>query len=273
MSKPKRFISLDLDSTLIFSSMEMKSYYDLFRPNNTKDSDKKCTTNCDIMNKTYQLLLRDVGVVPGSGEITPMWGVFRPHLLDKFIPFMEKYFDGVFIWSAGQTTYVDAIIDKSFNGSLQPDIVYSYPNCVFVGNYIYKDLSKLLAESVSQKLGANLTNTFALDDRLDTFSHNPNNGIQIPEFIPSLTSNSIKQDDISLLQLIEWLTLSEVENAPDIRNIKNLRVPKEKIFTTSLEEYKLIKNGIPSIIKTGFSKILEKRSSSVNELSSMISIE
>jgi TFIIF-interacting CTD phosphatase-like protein len=255
--KPKRFISLDLDSTLIYSLMTMPGYYDLFNLVKNGNATKTgvmvelCTTNCDLISRIYQFILRDIGVTPGTGTVTPMWGIFRPHLMNEFSSFMQSYFNNIFVWSAGQTTYVDAIVDKIFTGDLQPKIVYSYPDCVIRGDYIFKDLSKLVEDPVAKEVGADLTNTFALDDRLDTFSNNPQNGIQIPEYKSEETADSIKEDDIALLQLKEWLTLPEVEYAPDIRDIKNLRISKDKIFQTSLDQYHAIKTGIPITMKSG----------------------
>ena len=75
-------------------------------------------------------------------------------------------------------------------------------------------------------------NTFALDDRDDTFAVNPLNGIRIPPYEPQFTSEGIMAEDEALLQLMYWLSLPHVRYATDIG-----KLDKTKIFTTPVSVY------------------------------------
>jgi len=70
-----------------------------------------------------------------------------------------------------------------------------------------------------------LKNVFALDDREDTFSHNPKNGIMIPVYSPSPDIKSISKGDTNLLKLEKWLIKNEVAEAENVQTLN-----KEKIF-------------------------------------------
>ena len=79
----------------------------------------------------------------------------------------------------------------------------------------------------------NEKNTFHIDDRDDTYSSNPDNGVLIPEFYCDMEVKSIaNHKDNNLLKLIAWFSLPEVKKSKDIRNLD-----KTKIFTRSLDYY------------------------------------
>jgi hypothetical protein len=219
-------VSLDLDSTLVCSSEEMKSLEDL------KVEEKE---NRHLIDRIFNLDLVDVTEDLGSGIRTPYWGVYRPHVFE-FLLFTSQYFKKVAVWSAGQYRYVHAICDKLFPDSfLQPDLIFTWGDCEKKSkNVLYKPLKKLYSHK-ELKGFSHEKNTFALDDNSDTFGDNVDNGINIPEYLPSMTSAGIMARDDSLLQLMCWLSLRDVKECNDVRDLD-----KTKIFTTSLNDYKTL---------------------------------
>lgn len=226
-SLTNREFVFDLDSTLIHSSMDMEAYEAL-----KLYSDPK---SIPLRGRVYRFDLVDVTETPGTGTVTPMWGVFRPYVFE-FLQFMAHYCKKVHVWTAGQYKYGHTIKAQLFKGTFQPTTVFTYENCKMTTSSIHKPLEELyaaVAASGEEAGTTDATNTLALDDREDTFSLNPYNGIQIPPYEPELTKEGIMKEDIALLQLMCWLSLPEVVQAKDVRYLD-----KRYIFTTSLEEYR-----------------------------------
>lgn len=219
-SLTNRRMVFDLDSTLIHSSMDMNEYEAL-----KLYTDPASFT---LRGRVYRFDLVDVTDTPGSGVVTPMWGVFRPYVFE-FLQFAVTYFKEVYIWSAGQYKYVHLIKNNLFSGTFQPAKIFTYENCKMDVTSIHKPLEELYA---SLDDGANETNTLALDDREDTFSLNPYNGIQIPAYEPEFTKEGIMKTDVALLQLMCWLSLPEVMRMEDVRYLD-----KRYIFTTPIADY------------------------------------
>jgi TFIIF-interacting CTD phosphatase-like protein len=205
---------VDLDSTLIFTSLDMSKLDSLLL---------KLGKSHPLLNRIYRFDLIDVVDVAGTGSITHMWGVFRPYL-KEFFDFSSRYFRKIHVWSAGRFKYVHAMIDYIFEMSdLKPHDVYTWQDCIRTDRNIVKPLEDMKYD---------LSKTFVLDDRYDTFSKNVENGILIPAYEPELTERGLMKDDISLIQLILWLSLPAVQLLEDIRT-----VPKSNIFSFTLEEY------------------------------------
>jgi hypothetical protein len=237
-------ISLDIDATLVCSDDNMKNFEDLqiyTDPRRTK-----------LRSRIYTINMIDVIDVPGSGIKTPMWGVFRPHV-HEFLIFASIYFRHVNIWSAGRNQYVNAISSLLFpDPDFQPTIIYDWDHCVSGSDFLHKPLIKMHREPNTLN-EMTFANTFALDDRDDTFSINPLNGIKIPPYEPSFTMEGLMAEDESLLQLMHWLML------PDVRYSTNVQdLDKSKIFTTPLSVYKAI------LAKTEPHSVASTKSSKVN---------
>jgi hypothetical protein len=219
-------IVLDVDSTLVYSDEDILTY-------KTLDIDRK-RNGYDLKSRTYLINLFDIGEEPGSGTQSKMWGVFRPHYFE-FAMFIASYFDKVAIWSAGQYQYVHSMCDILFpDAFLQPDVILTRPDCSLGSDKnFYKPLSKIF----DMNLGFTPENTFVVDDRAETFSKNPQNGILIPDYSPRADKHmneiEIMTDDVSLCQLMSWLSLDSVAKIPDVRSLD-----KSNIFTTHLDTYK-----------------------------------
>lgn len=176
--------------------------------------------------RVYYLELTD------GDSITPMWGVFRPHLVE-FMNFADQYFEQIHIWSAGQYQYVHQIVDIMADTTLiSPSTVFTYDNCAYnmtSDQYIYKPLSKIYQAVTT----ANPMNTLVIDDRKETFSRNPSNGILIPPYEPKI--DEIDIEDNALLKIICWLSLPQVIATSDVRLLD-----KRNIFTVSLDKYRCV---------------------------------
>jgi hypothetical protein len=208
--KTNKYIVLDLDSTLIntFQSIESLEKLNLY----------SSFTKYEIRKRLYTIDLHDVIDEPGTGSYTRMWGAIRPGW-KRFRNFIFSYFKGVIVWSAGQPLYVDAIVNILFpECEFQPFIVYTSDNCK--GDEfenIYKPL-QILIDNLKID-GLNLETIYAIDDREDTFSHNNDNGIQIPIYAPKPTEKDILKSDNALLQLENWFSKNEVKNQKDVRKL------------------------------------------------------
>lgn len=224
MGKGKNIV-LDIDATLVHTHGDVEDFSEL-----------KIYSNDDALKyrrKVYTMKLVDVSTPNGVGEITMLSGIYRPYLRN-FLDFCRNYFDNIIIWSAGQKKYVEKMTEIMFPfEDFQPLMVYTYDDCL-VGrdDYLKKPLKKLYNDKrLKGKL--NEKNTFVLDDRDDTFSLNPNNGIQIPEFESDMSVDDITgHPDDNFLKLMSWFHSKEVRESEDVRKLK-----KDKIFKKSLKEY------------------------------------
>ena len=215
-----KYIVLDLDSTLVHSSTDMIDLENLKLYSNS--------SNVALRERIYRFDLIDVGNTHGLGIKTQMWGVFRPHLME-FVIFMSIYFKEIYIYSAGLYKYVHAISDEIFsNAPLKPSIIFSRDECIDQNGDIIKPLTKIY----NSTSGPNETNTLVLDDREGTFALNPYNAIKIPIYEPNSSIIDFMRDDICLLQLMYWLSSSDVLKCVDIRTLD-----KTNIFKIPLNEY------------------------------------
>ncbi len=206
-------LTFDIDLTLVHTFTELDSLKKLNAYNRNES---------ELRKRIYTLELHDVVNEPGEGVYSRMWGVYRPGW-ERFHNFSKNYFYNVFVWSAGQPRYVDAMVNVLFpDPNFQPSIVYTWDNCQSDDGNIYKPLENIYSTintSVCHK------NILALDDRDDTYSHNPKNGILIPPYEPSATKKSILQNDTRLLELENWFRQKHVANCEDVRTLD-----KSKIF-------------------------------------------
>lgn len=219
-----KVVVLDLDLTLISTQDSMDSLKEL---NILADPQLLA-----LRNRTYDISLEDLEK-PGIGTNYYFWGVTRPHL-KEFLLFCFSYFKIVIIWSAGQRPYVEAIVDKIFQDLPKPHFIFSHDDIdIGPGSRIEKPLNKIIRTNPVLMRLMSFQNTLAIDDNSTTFVNNPDNGILIPQYEPSLSINALSRDDPTLLQLKYWLLQPEVINSKDVTMLN-----KSTIFTTSLEAYR-----------------------------------
>lgn len=215
-NKTDKCLVLDLDLTLVHTFTDLDSLRDLDVFNHYK--------NHELRKRIYMIELHDVVDDPGQGVYSRMWGVFRPGW-ERFRNFASSYFSEIFVWSAGQPRYVDAMTNILFpDQHFQPTIVYTWDNCQNDSGNIYKPLDIMFSE-MKPESSISYENVFVLDDREDTFSHNPQNGILIPAYEPLAEEQSILQNDDKLLQLENWFCREEVAICKDVRTLN-----KDNIF-------------------------------------------
>lgn len=122
-----------------------------------------------------------------EGDTVTMWSKPRPGL-SQFLNYCFEYCD-VGVWSAGQSGYVNAIIDSFFPH--KPKFIYNWNHCSRnkhrVGGMIYKNLDDIPHHGKILMIDDHL---FGLEccDRVDTYI--------IPQWDPSMT------DDYALYKLI-----------------------------------------------------------------------
>lgn len=206
-------IVLDLDSTIVCSNPINNNYY--------------------VILDKYHNLHHRIGLLKfndSEGE-SALWTVLRPYA-KEFIEFIIKYFDKIIIWSAGQPDYVHKIVELLFRDyDRKPDIVYTSEQTIITQNsIIYKPLKFLLEDPKINGIDEN--NTIVIDDRLDTFSLNPRNGILIPEYIPKYLDDILYDNDNALLKVIAWLAIVRLRNTNDL-----ISCDKSNIFEYDIEDY------------------------------------
>lgn len=180
-------IILDIDETLIHT-YENPSDTEINTFNKLKD-------NIEYKNRLYEIIINS------DYKDYKYYGIKRPHL-DEFINFCFDNFNIVAIWSAGKEQYVKKMIDVIFPIK-KPHIVFSYDNLPTNSTEITynKPIIKMI-DDIKLHNYMSLSDTYIVDDRKENFLPNPDNGILIPAYIPSLTKKDIKKDDTSLLDII-----------------------------------------------------------------------
>jgi len=219
-----KHLCLDLDNTLLCSFF---GYDQIIKLELDKPENKILYNRLRIVNIIDSLNNEE----NGTGNISTIMIVFRPHLF-TFLNFASSYFSKISIWSAGHDRYVRAIEAILFpkkilnQGVNVPYAIYTRDDCEFLPDYTtFKELTRK---------NFDVTQTLSLDDRSDTFSKNPHNGILIPRYEPLPTRESILSDDNSLLLLIDWLSSDEVVNCKDIRTLDKRNIFNPKIVIKNI---------------------------------------
>lgn len=226
-------IVLDLDETLVYTA---EDFDDLAALGIMKDP-----TLAGLRKRTYRLALDDIGEKRGAGVRYDLWGITRPWVKD-FLVFCFSYFKIVAVWTAGQKSYADEIVDFLFRDIRPPHAVFSRDEIVEIDGSGTKPLTKLIKSTPVLRRHMALTNTFSLDDNAYTYERvNPGNGVLIPHYSPPPNISALTADETSLLQLKYWLLQPNVMNASDVRLLD-----KEHIFTTPLSAYAKIAAEAPA---------------------------
>jgi hypothetical protein len=232
-------ISLDIDNTLLYSNDDTQIIEDGGQTWIAKLNVYHNTKLIGIRNRVYQVKMVDVVTPQGAGEATYMSGILRPDARE-FMAFCFSYFRIVNFWSAGKRKYVHEMV-KILCADLphQPNLIFSWDQCKLVNGDVEKPLELMFKIPGLENL-MSLNNTYALDDRKSTADPNPDNLIQIPEFIPDFTIAGLTKNDNALRQLMHWLTIPEVMHCKDIRTLEKQyeinNTIKSNIFTKPITE-------------------------------------
>lgn len=220
-------IVLDLDETLVHTMDNYKDFLDL---NVSRNTDLM-----DVRHRIYSFSMQDVFTDAGYGDETKIWGIFRPHV-KEFIEFANKYFRSVNVWSAGQPSYVEKIVDKLFKGHRHPAIIYAFNQCKSNDGDTLKPLHEMINSfnyNYSNKTNhtMSLEKIFSVDDRRSTFNSNVKNGILIPAYAPeeiaeenATLEDIIRMEDDSLLKLIEWFDNLNHKEVKDVRHLSKMEI-------------------------------------------------
>lgn len=128
----------------------------------------------------------------------------RPYL-DQFLDFIFSHFT-VGVWSAGNTEYIDIIIDNILSKYKDKiKFIYTNDDCITFDNRIfYKPLSIIFND---------ISNVIILDDNPHTFKYNIYNALHIPSWYGDIT-------DEKLLECIKILCELKNNNIIEINKIK-----------------------------------------------------
>jgi hypothetical protein len=217
------FLVLDLDETLVhtFEPDEIDQKIEIMSKWNEQEK-------LELRSRLYEFEILDANTTKEDSR-TIFWGITRPSL-KFFLLFCSIYFKGVLIWSAGVSKYVERIVDIIFKDIFPPRAIYDRRNTIQIDDEYrttYKPLRNMFEDEYLKSLGMNSENTFVIDDRKDTFSQNPENGIRIKRYEPKLTYSELVTDDPALKQLMFWFLRKDVMRT---KNVADLNLPKKRIF-------------------------------------------
>lgn len=213
-----KHICYDLDSTLVCSFFEPTQIDSILADPRFKDFEDRV--------KIVHLVDPGDSDLRGVGIVERFMIVLRPHV-EKLIEFTNSKIGSNSIWSAGQFRYVRAI--EYFLFPPHSKALTNFPERVFTRAHCNYDAEFTFILKSLESKDFNLKKTLVVDDRDDTFSENPRNGIHIPVYLPEPNLDSIGQDDPTLLELIHWLEHSGVLEADDVRTVN-----KDDIFSRHL---------------------------------------
>lgn len=192
-----KYVVFDIDHTLVHSHEDMDRFFE-----NNYLYDRRHRSSMYLINLESKPDLR-------LQEAPQLWGEFRPKARE-FLEFCSRYFKGTIVWSAGCRSYVEDMCRVLFKGLPPPIAILAYEDCAVLPNDGYH---KPLAKIWSKLSGPTPENTIIVDDRVENFIDNPNNGILIPPY------KSGQNHDTALIQLQNWLIQPTVAYAPDIRTV------------------------------------------------------
>jgi len=227
-SKTKKCVVFDVDLTLVCSSDKIDEFNKIGL-NNLNDPKFD-----SIRDRIYAMNI-DTESDPIKKK-TFIWGIIRPYW-QEFLTYCFSYFDVIAVWSAGEERYVEEMVNILFKGFPKPHVVYARGMLEIIPGAIdgrinkHKPLSKMFNNVPGLNNRMNLYNTIIVDDIIDNFYANRDNGVEIPQYSPPLTLDGLKTNDIAFLQLMRWLDRRDVIETNDIRLIN-----KRDIFKIPLDQ-------------------------------------
>lgn len=177
--------------------------------------------------------LRDRICIVRDTEGRVYWSIKRPNL-DTFLEFAFDEFETVSIWSAGSPGYVREIVPQIFANTRPPVLVMTGEDVMWESDIKYSKPLERYYEMMRENTRYRPTrsNTLFLDNRLENFVNDPQNGVHIPNYEPRPTVEDIaSQEDDNLLSFIHFLrnVCHGDITAIDKSNIFGRRVSQEQV--------------------------------------------
>jgi hypothetical protein len=189
-------------------------------------------SNIKNRNRFYRVVMKDYDPELKKDIVTDFWGVKRPYL-DEFLTFCEKYYKRIIVWSAGTKGYVEHVVAALFKNHRKPYAVLTRDDVVYIDSKkkMYHKPLTVIEKNYPGLIERRLT--FFVDNMVENFKDNRDNGIVIPDFEPDQTIGFSYKDNY-LLDLMKWFMLPEVRESKDVTKLN-----KDKIFTgtTTLENF------------------------------------
>ena len=252
-SLPERTIVLDIDETLLYTSVITGAKNKNIGNRNFFES----IYNFKLTRKSYSHLFNYLCFKSNLNTLYS-WVTFRPYLSD-YLQFIGKYFDHVAVWSAGIREYVEPLVNLMFkNQPYYPELLWCRSECKLLqGGKLTKPLAK-----ISNFKGWDYNNMILIDDQIYNFDMNKVNGkenelqgILAEPFHPfkhestndfNAIMNGIQkiQKDDYLLRQIQYFNDILSINDTELRNLGNL-VNEHKMYN-SFNKFKNINKPIKS---------------------------
>lgn len=125
------------------------------------------------------------------------------------------------VWTAGEEEYARKVVEAVF--PFKNVKIYSRNDCEHIYNLKKMDGHTLKNLAKLYKLNPNMnpSNTIMIDNRRDIAAMNPNNHIQVTDFIPKYKSKASKGTDNSLLHLCNHIIANK--NVSDARMMTGVK--------------------------------------------------
>lgn len=146
---------------------------------------------------------------PPDCRIGPYFTYTRPFLTEFLQKAQESFC--IAVWSSSSSDYVQAIVNKTFPDTVQPEFIWSRDRCIqrfnpeTYENYFVKDLKKV------KRQGYNLDRVLIVEDTPQKVERNYGNAIYIKPFYGNDNDQELKFLTEYLIKLRSTTNLREIE--------------------------------------------------------------
>lgn len=139
-------------------------------------------------------------IITVSGE---SYGIYERPFLEPFLRACSQWFE-VIIWTAGLEEYAQQAVKFIYPKDLTFPAVYSREKCTFTVDL--KNFTSGLVKDLSKLPGFEPDKTLILDDKQESYKLNPENGIQLPEYLGA------PRDEVLLIILPHLWSISKLQS-------------------------------------------------------------
>lgn len=220
--RTNKVIILDIDHTLVSSMLDKQ--LQIFLSLSPQEQG---------LHRVLDLSMgRDDDTMDDDGYETQMKSICRPHL-HNFLTWCNSYFSHVIIWTAGTSSYAEAVVSALYDDRIYPrPLVFSRKDCFFDGTTYRKPIETLISRFSLQNF-MDMRNCVIVDDTPTTYNYNPDNAIAIPPFLrENFSPETLLQSDECLLHIKAWFETDRVLKSTDLASLSD----KATIFNKALHE-------------------------------------
>lgn len=202
--KMDKCIILDLDETLVhtFDESSKNTFFEILYDPDLSVYKKRLYYTNEVNNEH-------------------LYGIMRQDL-HNFLYYCFSNFRLVAVWTAGISSYADAIVKIITNDLQSIKVVYSRNQCVNENGKLIKPLSFMVD---NPKLFGIIRpeNVIMLDDKSSIAKYNIENLIKVPKFNPKTVDEAIASDDC-FIKLTKFFTSETFKKSKDVRSLNTSNI-------------------------------------------------